>query len=89
MRAFVLAQRRTFGWKHIQIPILQDFRVLKSHRIIRGYLIRLGGCPIIWRSKLQTLIAVSTMEAEYIAISMCMRELIQLKRIFVDLSNCF
>ena len=52
-------------------------------------MIRLGGCPIIWRSKLQTLIAVSTMEAEYISLSMCMRELIPLRRIFIDLSKCF
>ena len=51
-----------------------------------GYLICLGRCPIIQRSKLRTLIALSTMEAEYIALSMCMRELILLKRIFVD---CF
>ena len=54
-----------------------------------GYLICLGGCPIIWRSKLQTLISVSTMEAEYVALLMGMRELILLKRIFVDPSNCF
>ena len=50
---------------------------------------RLDGCPIIWRSKPQTLVSVSMMEAEYIALSMCMRELIPLKWIFVDLSNCF
>ena len=49
----------------------------------------LGGCPIIWRRKLQTLIAVSTMEAEYISLSMCMRMLIPLRRIFIDLSKCF
>ena len=54
-----------------------------------GYLIRLGGCPLVWKSKLQTLIAVSTMEAEYIALSMCMRELIPLKRILVELNGVF
>jgi len=64
----------------------QDPTSVKSRS---GYLIRLGGCPIIWRSKLQTLIAVSTMEAEYISLSMCMRELIPLRRIFIDLSKCF
>ena len=54
-----------------------------------GYLIRLGGCPLVWKSKLQTLIAVSTMEAEYIALSMCMRELIPLKRILAELNGVF
>ena len=63
----------------------QDPTCVKSRT---GNLIHLGGCPIIWRSKLQTLITVSTMEAEYVALSMCMRELIPLKRIVVDISNC-
>ena len=53
------------------------------------YLIHLGGCLIIWRSKPQTLISVSAMEAEYIALSMCTKELILWRRIFVNLSNCF
>ena len=64
----------------------QDPTSLKSRS---GYQIRLGGCPIIWRSKLQTLIAVSMMEAEYISRSICMRELILLRWIFIDLSKCF
>ena len=46
-----------------------------------GYVITLAGCPLTWKSKLQTLIAVSTMEAEYIALSHCMRELIPLRRL--------
>ena len=36
----------------------------------------LSGLPVLWGSKLQTEIALSTMEAEYIALSMSMRELI-------------
>jgi hypothetical protein len=54
-----------------------------------GYLIRLGGCPLVWKSKLQTLIAVSTMEAEYIALSMCMRELLPLKRLLKEINGVF
>ena len=64
----------------------QDPTSVKSQS---GYLICLDGCPIIWRSKLQTLIAVSTMETEYISLSMYMRELILLRWIFIDLSKCF
>ena len=71
-------------WWGIKEP--QDLTCMKA---CTGYLGRLGGCPIIWRSKLQTLISVSTMEAEYAILSICMRELIPLKRIFDDLSNCF
>ena len=34
-----------------------------------GFVIRYAGCPIFWQSKLQTEIALSTAEAEYIALS--------------------
>jgi hypothetical protein len=34
-----------------------------------GYVIFYAGCPIFWQSKLQTEIALSTAEAEYIALS--------------------
>jgi hypothetical protein len=41
-----------------------------------GCVIRLYGCPILWCSKLQTEIALSTTEAEYIALSQSMQEVI-------------
>ena len=44
-----------------------------------GYMICVADCPVIWKSKLQTKTALSTMEAEYVALSMMMRELISLK----------
>ena len=34
-----------------------------------GFVIKHAGCPIIWKSKLQTEIALSTTEAECIALS--------------------
>lgn len=40
-----------------------------------GFVILAFGCPILWKSKLQTEIALSTMEAEYIAISTACRDL--------------
>ena len=39
-----------------------------------GWIIQYTGCPITWVSKLQTLPALSTTEAEYVALSMAMRE---------------
>jgi hypothetical protein len=41
-----------------------------------GYVITYCGCPIVWASKLQTEIALSTTEAEYIALSTALREVI-------------
>ena len=37
-----------------------------------------GGCPITWQSKLQTEIALSTTESEYIALSTAIWEVIPL-----------
>jgi hypothetical protein len=44
-----------------------------------GYIIMIGGAPVIWSSKLQTEIALSTCEAEYIALSTGMRALLPLR----------
>ena len=43
----------------------------KSHS---GWVITYAGCPITWTSKLQTVMALSTTEAEYVALSIDMRE---------------
>jgi hypothetical protein len=40
-----------------------------------GYVIMFAGCPLIWSSKLQTEIALSSTEAEYIALSTATREI--------------
>ena len=41
-----------------------------------GYIITYAGCPMHWSSKMQTEIALSTTEAEYIALSQAMREVL-------------
>ena len=51
-----------------------------------GYIIYFMGCPILWKSTLQTEISLSATEAEYIALSTLMRELIPLRGIIQDLS---
>ena len=43
-----------------------------------GYVIFFANCPIIWASKLQTEIALSITEAEYIALSQSLRDAIPL-----------
>jgi hypothetical protein len=55
-----------------------------------GYVIMYNNCPIIWASKLQTSVALSTCEAEYIAMSTALREVIPLMRLLdtiVDVWN--
>jgi hypothetical protein len=55
-----------------------------------GSVVTFCGCPITWASKLQSEIALSTMESEYIALSTAARDLIPLQRVLQDiLSNTF
>ena len=54
-----------------------------------GYVLEFAGCPLTWTSKLQTEIALSTMESEYIALSQAMRELIPTRRIVDEVTSCF
>ena len=44
-------------------------------------------CPVIWQSKLQVETALSTTEAEVVALSQAMRELIWLRHLTVDFAS--
>jgi len=52
-----------------------------------GYVITIGGAPVLWTSKLQTEIAVSTMHAEYIALSQSMRDLLPTKGLLQEVAH--
>jgi hypothetical protein len=54
-----------------------------------GYVCTLGDVPIVWASKLQTEIALSTTEAEYIAASTAMRALLPLRRLVQEVIEPF
>ena len=52
-----------------------------------GFMISYAGCPILWKSKVQSLIALSTTEAEYIALSSALREVITIIHLLDDLKS--
>jgi len=52
-----------------------------------GYVLRLAGCPLVWASKLQTETALSTTEAEYIALSTALREAIPLMNLVSEVQD--
>ena len=52
-----------------------------------GFVITLGSVPVLWKSVIQTEIALSTMESEYIALSTAMRKLIQLRAILFEIND--
>ena len=52
-----------------------------------GCVIYYAGCPVMWFSRLQTEIALSTTEAEYIALSTGAREVLPIRALLQELSN--
>ena len=57
-----------FGYEDDQDPVSVKSRT--------GFTLTLFGCPLLWSSKLQSDISLSSTAAEYIAFSAAMRELI-------------
>ena len=54
-----------------------------------GFVIVYAGCPIMWQSKLQTEIALSTTEAEYIALSQSLREVLPFMNLMKEIDDIF
>ena len=54
-----------------------------------GYVINLADCPVLWKSRLQTEIALSTMEAEYVALSTSCRDLFPIIDLTKEICSIF
>jgi hypothetical protein len=52
-----------------------------------GYVIMYGTCPLLWGSKLQTCISLSTTEAEYVALSQALRDTIPIMNLLTELKE--
>ena len=52
-----------------------------------GWIIFYARCPIIWASKLQSQVALSTTEAEYIALSMALRDVIPVMELLNEIKK--
>jgi hypothetical protein len=50
-----------------------------------GIVIKLNGCPILWMSKKQSIVALSTAEAEYIAIATAVQEVVWINQYLSEL----
>ena len=53
-----------------------------------GYVIFYAGCPIVWASKMQSEIALSATESEYLAISTAMREVLPIIELLKEMAKC-
>jgi hypothetical protein len=63
----------------------EDKQDLTSVRSRTVFVIFVANCPVFWQSKLQTDIVTSTMEAEYTALSMAMRDLLPLNNLLKEI----
>ena len=52
-----------------------------------GFVILYAGCPILWKSKIQSITALSTTEAEYTALSLALHEAIAIINLLEDLNT--
>ena len=57
-----------------------------DRRSLSGYIFRLGGASLSWRSKKQPVVALSSTEAEYIALCAAVQEAVWLRSLLKDLS---
>jgi hypothetical protein len=58
---------------------------LDRQRSLTGYVFTVGSCAVSWKAVLQPVVALSTTEAEYMAIAEACKELIWLKGLFAEL----
>ena len=58
-----------------------------DHRSTTGYLFQIGGTAVIWKSKKQSCVALSTAEAEYMALSSAAQEAVWMRELVSDLGN--
>ena len=54
-----------------------------------GFLLTFGGVPLLWKSKIQDHIALSTMESEYVALSTAMRSLVHVRALMSEICTKF
>ena len=68
-----------YGYEDVQDPHCARSRT--------GYVILAFGCPVLWSSRMQTELACSTMEAEYVALSTALKDLFPVADRFRALSK--
>jgi hypothetical protein len=53
-----------------------------------GWIVFYAGCPVIWASKLQSQVAMSTTEAEYIEMSQSLRDVLPIMFLVNEIKTC-
>ena len=64
-----------------------DTRNIDTARSRHGYVITLAGCPVCWKSQLQTEVALSSTESEYTGLSYALREVIPIMDLLKEMKS--
>jgi len=64
-----------------------DFAGLEDGKLISGYTTNIGGGCVTWNSKKQLIVALSTMEVEYLALTHGTKQLAWLHQIILRSRN--
>ena len=59
----------------------------ETRKSTTGFIICINDAPIIWKTKKQSMIALSSAEAEYIALSECSKQISWLRKLFWEVFN--
>ena len=62
----------------------ENFQDSICDRSRTGFVVTFANCPLLWVSKIQTDIAISTLHSEYLALSHSVRELLPLKSLIKE-----
>ena len=60
---------------------------INDRKSTSGYLFKISGAPVSWRSKKQSCVALSSAEAEYMALSSAAQEAVWIRQLTKDLKN--
>ena len=63
----------------------KEYQDCDTARSRHGYYITFAGCPILWKSQLQTEVALSSTESEYTGLSYALREAIPIMNLFQEM----
>jgi hypothetical protein len=73
-----------FAGNWVKEDAMNDPSTAKSRT---GYVISYGGCPIIWASKLQTEVVLSSTESEYVGLSESLRVAIVMMSLLLEMKS--